>query len=165
MSTRKPFELRSLGEMFRERDAVPESAVTAAYAAIGRSAHTARTTELALIADSADSAREETPEPEGAGYEIDDPARTLAFALPGRVIELELIPNGAKQFRARGMVVSRAGQPVPSGTFALRHNRGEAGGKLDACGGFVVDQVPAGPLSVRFITTSGVVAISDWFVC
>lgn len=161
MTPRVPTELRDLRDLFRRRDPAPAHAVQAAYAAadvVGRDP-IAGVEPLRLISDSAEAPH---PVPVRAGRA--EP-RTLTFAVPGRLIEVDLVPTTPERFRARGIVVSRAGQAAPAGTVTLRSPDGRCSGEIDPGGGFSADDVPAGPISMLLTTARGVRAASDWLVC
>ncbi|SDJ82623.1 hypothetical protein SAMN04487820_102260 [Actinopolyspora mzabensis] len=164
-STGIPEELRSLGRLFRRTDPTPERAISVAYGAARRLVRERDSVGvLEPLGDSAFRGRA-VDESRGAAE-----VRTLSFAAPGRLVELELRQTRQGRFLARGIVLSRAGQPSPSGTVILRHGRGECRGELDGCGGFAVAGVPAGPICLRLHTrrADGLVThrtSSDWFVC
>lgn len=161
MNTTMPAELRALRELFQTCDPVPEHALDAAYAA-GRlvaSGNAPATGELELVSDSADS-----PALVRVGAAGRD-TRVLTYVMPGRVLELDLVPTVPGMLRASGIVISRAGQKVPTGAVALRHPDGQRSGALDGHGAFRVDDVPAGPLSVSLLPNGSTPVIADWLVC
>ncbi|MGJ7905749.1 hypothetical protein ACOQFL_04630 [Actinopolyspora sp. H202] len=172
VSTGIPEELRSLGRLFRSTDPTPERAIGAAYGAVRRlSRERDSGGALEPLGDSAVRCRA-FGESHGAAGDWWGAAgvRTLSFAAPGRLVELELRQTRPGLFLARGIVLNRAGQPGPWGTVIVRHGRGECRGELDDCGGFAVAGVPAGPICLRLHTwrADGLVtqrAGSDWFVC
>ncbi|SFT60921.1 hypothetical protein SAMN04487904_104254 [Actinopolyspora lacussalsi subsp. righensis] len=171
-STGVPEELRSLGRLFRRTDPTPDRAISAAYGAARRLVR--ERDSVGVLEPLGDSAvrRRALGDSSGAVGEPSGAAevRTLSFAAPGRLVELELRPTRQGQFLARGIVLSRAGQPSPSGAVIVRHGKGECRGELDGCGGFAVPGVPAGPICLRLHTrrADGLVThrtSSDWFVC
>ncbi|GAA0505594.1 hypothetical protein GCM10011581_32360 [Saccharopolyspora subtropica] len=156
MSRDLPTELRNLRALFQSFDPVPPHLAESAYAAVGRRSP-AGSAALELVGDSAESlARVRAPGPE---------PRVLTFAMPGRVLELDLVPTVEGWYRASGMVLNRAGQAPPEGDVVLRHPAGECVGPLDEHGAFQVVDVPRGPLSVVFRPVRSAPAIADWLVC
>ncbi|MBB5154594.1 hypothetical protein [Saccharopolyspora phatthalungensis] len=153
-----PAELQRLRELFQSCDPIPEHAVVGAYGALVRRSPHQDPVVLKLVGDSADSpARVRSsgrPEP-----------RVLTFAMPGRVLEIDLIPTVGGQYRASGIVLNRAGQATPTGEVVLRHTAGECVGCLDEHGAFRVADVPRGPLSVVFRPVRSAPAVADWLVC
>ncbi len=161
MTAHLPPELLHLRELFRRRDPAPVHAVNAAYAAanlVHRNGDTGPQS-LRLIGDSA-----EAPDPVGVRAGRGD-SRTLTFAVPGRLLEVDLVPTTPERYRARGVVVSRAGQAPPSGLVTVRHPEGQVSGEIGPSGGFTAEDIPAGPVSVLLHTARGVRAASDWLVC
>ncbi|RCW46946.1 hypothetical protein DFQ14_101286 [Halopolyspora algeriensis] len=116
---------------------------------------------LELVSDSAQAPASGALRCRPAGRET----RELTFVLPGRLVELDLVSTVPGMFRACGMVISRAGQTVPTGEVVLRHPEGQCVGELDSHGGFRVEDVPAGPLSVVLRTARSGCAVADWLVC
>ncbi|SDP86708.1 hypothetical protein SAMN04487905_11116 [Actinopolyspora xinjiangensis] len=165
MNVGVPEELRSLGRLFRQVDPAPERAVGVAYGAADRLVRRCGSgVVLARVGDSAAPVH-----PDGASGAVPR-VRTLSFAAPGRRVELELRGPLAGAFRLRGIVLSRSGQPSPSGVVTVRHGRGECHGELDSCGGFTVRDVPTGPVRLLLFTRRADGALahrasSDWFVC
>lgn len=157
MGSRFPAELQSLRRFFQQYDPAPEHTVAAAYAALGRR-FGAGATALELVADSAaDQSRVRStsgPQP-----------RVLTFAMPGRVLELGLVPGRSGTFHASGMVLNRAGHTPPDGEVVIRHPRGSCRGDLDEYGVFEVDGVPRGPISVVLQSRCSAPAVTDWLVC
>lgn len=152
-------ELAVLRELFRTCDPAPDSMVSAAYRA-PRLAHTWRDAGiLELIGDSADAPR---PAKMRSGQ---SQPRVLTFAMPGRIIEMDLTATTPGALRASGMVISRAGQGVPGGDVVVRHPDGVCLGALDEHGAFRVEEIPSGPLSVVFQPDRAMPAVADWFVC
>ncbi|MDR7302316.1 hypothetical protein [Haloactinomyces albus] len=158
-----PSELLALGELFRTCDPAPEHAMAGAYGAseLARNGIDSDALALELVSDSAEAPAAEALRSWPGGRET----RELTFVLPGRVVELDLVSTVPGMFRATGMVISRAGQAVPTGAVALRHPAGQCVGELDAHGGFRIDDVPAGPLSVLLRTARSGCAVADWLVC
>ncbi|MGP4015142.1 hypothetical protein [Saccharopolyspora sp. 5N708] len=158
MNQRMPAELRRLRELFQSCDPIPEHALTGAYAAVRQRSADRDSEVLKLVGDSAESMASVRasgrPEP-----------RVLTFAMPGRVLEMDLIPTVGGQYRASGMVLNRAGQAPPVGEVVLRHPGGECSGSLDEHGAFRVADVPRGPLSVVFRPVRSAPAVADWLVC
>jgi hypothetical protein len=159
MSFPIPPELRALRKFFHAHDPVPERVVTAGYAAAELARECDGTGTLELVSDSA-----ETPT-KVRSSSGSSPTRVLTFAMPGRILEMDLVPTTPGMFRATGMVISRAGQGIPTGDVAVRHPFGQCTGGLDQHGGFRVEDVPSGPMSVVFRPTRATPAIADWFVC
>ncbi|SFD94556.1 hypothetical protein SAMN04487819_105264 [Actinopolyspora alba] len=171
-STGIPEELRSLGRLFRRTDPTPDRAISAAYGAARRLVRERDSVgvleplgDSALRCRAVEESSDVAEESSGAAE-----VRTLSFAAPGRLVELELRPARQGMFLARGIVLSRAGQPSPAGAVIVRHGQGECRGELDDCGGFAVPGVPAGPICLRLHTrrADGLVTHrtgSDWFVC
>jgi hypothetical protein len=153
-----PAELRRLRELFQSCDPVPEHALAGAYAAMARRSSHQDPVVLKLVGDSAESLASvrssARPEP-----------RVLTFAMPGRVLEIDLVPTVAGHYRASGIVLNRAGQAPPAGEVVLRHPAGECAGSLDEHGAFRVADVPRGPLSVVFRPDRSSPAVADWLVC
>ena len=157
MSSRVPSELSLLHDLFQACDPTPDHLLGAAYAA----AHTRSwrgAVSLELVGDSA-----EAPVATRAGARTEP--RVLTFLMPGRVLEVDLTPTVMGVFRASGMVISRAGQGVPSGEIVLRHPTGQQSERLDKHGAFTVHDVPSGPLSLAFQPAGAAPAVADWFVC
>ncbi|MER7013231.1 hypothetical protein ABT324_17575 [Saccharopolyspora sp. NPDC000359] len=158
MSAGMPGELRRLRDLFQSCDPVPERALAGAYAAMSRRADYQDPVPLQLIGDSAESLAKVRslgpPEP-----------RVLTFAMPGRVLELDLAPVAEDRYRVSGMVLNRAGGAPPSGDVVLRHRAGECASVLDDHGAFGAADVPRGPLSVVFWPLRSAPAVADWLVC
>jgi hypothetical protein len=158
MNWRIPSEFRRLREIFQTCDPVPEQAVAAAYAAMERKWDRREAGVLELVGDSAEApARVRS----GGG----PTPRVLTFMMPGRVLEMDLVPTIEGMYRASGMVMNRAGHTPPAGEVVLRHSAGECRGALDEHGAFRVADVPRGPLSVVFRPVRSAPAIADWLVC
>ncbi|RKT84882.1 hypothetical protein SAMN05421805_10174 [Saccharopolyspora antimicrobica] len=153
-----PSELRELRELFRCSDPVPERALAGAYAAMSRRMAYQDADSLRLIGDSAESS---------AKVRSIGPAepRVLTFAMPGRVLELDLAPVAEDRYQVSGLVLNRAGGTPPTGDVVLRHRSGECAGALDEHGAFRVLDVPRGPLSVVFRPLRSAPAVADWLVC
>ncbi|MFC7341550.1 hypothetical protein [Saccharopolyspora griseoalba] len=156
MRQRTPAEIRSLRELFTTEDPVPESVLTASYAAIARRARERESGSLSLVGDSAE---------EPVGVRSGARPRVLTFAMPGRVLELDLVPMTCGLYRVSGMVLSRAGHAPPSGEVVLRRPDGEHRGVLDEQGAFEVPDVPRGPVSVVYRPERAEPAFADWLVC
>lgn len=152
-------ELAALRDFFRTHDPVPGSMVAAAYRAPHLAREWRKAATLELIGDSADAP---VPAKTRSGHAQ---PRVLTFAMPGRIIEMDLTPTTPGALRACGMVISRAGQGVPSGDIAVRHPDGMCAGELDEHGAFHVEEIPSGPLSVVFRPDHAMPAVADWFVC
>lgn len=159
MSRRIPVELRALRDLFHRCDPTPDHMVHAAYAAAARVREWGGGVALELVGDSA-----EAPVPTRAGAQRSE-SRVLTFLMPGRVLEIDLVPTVDGMFRASGMVISRAGQGIPEGEVVLRYPDGQQSGQLDKHGGFTVHDVPSGPLSMVFRPASAPAAVADWLVC
>ena len=152
-----PAELRRLREMFQTQDPVPDRVLADSYAAVARRGSGRDRGELKLVGDSAD---------ELVGVRCGGPQpRVLTFAMPGRVLEMDLVPTAAGLVTVSGLVLNRAGQATPTGEVVLRHPDGERIGALDGHGAFEVTEVPRGPLSVGFRPERAEAAIADWLVC
>ncbi|GAA2818936.1 hypothetical protein [Saccharopolyspora taberi] len=158
MRIRPPFELRVLRELFQTRDPAPERAVESAYAAASRRWADRGAAVLRLIGDSADT-------PGKTRTSATAEARVLTFAMPGSLLEVDLVPTVQGMYRATGLVLASSGQGTPSGDVVLRHATGECVGELDDQGGFEVDDVPRGPLSVVLRQDEAAPAVTDWLVC
>lgn len=159
MSRRMPIELRMLRDVFQACDPPPGHVLAAAYGAAARAQEWRGAVALELVGDSA-----EAPVPTRAGAGQPE-SRVLTFLMPGRVVEVDLVPTMSGVFRASGMVISRAGQGVPVGEVVLRHPSGHQVGPLDEHGGFAVQDVPSGPLSLVLRSRSAPPAVADWIVC
>jgi hypothetical protein len=160
MRFRIPPELQALRDLFHIHDPAPDRMLAAGYAAADLAREWRGSGALELVGDSADVP---APAKVRAGHRPE--SRVLTFAMPGRIIEMDLVPTTPGMLSASGMVISRAGQGVPAGDVALRHPGGHRQGGLDEHGGFRVDDVPAGPLSVVFRPTRSTPVVADWFVC
>ncbi len=161
MSDFVPDELRVLRTVFQLCDPVPECALDAAYAAARfvSSEGSPATEVLELVADSAD-----TPGP-ALTRGADRTSRVLTYALPGRVLEMDLIPTVPGMLTARGIVLDRAGSHGLGASVTLRHPDGDHTGVLDRHAAFRIDDVPAGPLSVMLRPTGSTPLVADWLVC
>lgn len=157
MSNRVPSELRLLGDLFQACDPMPGHLLGAAYAAAGTRKWRGAAS-LELVGDSAEA-------PVATRASARTESRVLTFLMPGRVLEVDLTPMVTGVFRASGMVISRAGQGVPSGELVVRHPAGQQSARLDKHGAFTVHDVPSGPLSLAFQPTGAAPAVADWFVC
>ncbi|GAA4621029.1 hypothetical protein [Saccharopolyspora hordei] len=158
MNAGMPHELRRLRALFQSCDPVPERALAGAYAAMSRRAGYRDAVALHLIGDSAESSAVVrslgAPEP-----------RVFTFAMPGRVLELDLAPVEDDRYRVSGMVLNRSGGTPPRGDVVLRHRSGESASELDEHGAFHGAEVPRGPLSVVFRPLRSAPAVADWVVC
>jgi hypothetical protein len=159
MSSSMPPELAALRDFFHTYDPAPGSVVTAAYQAADVAGYCPAADALELIGDSGDA-----PAP-GKTRSGRPESRVLTFAIPGRIIEMDLGFTTPGTLRATGMVISRAGQGVPKGVVALRHPFGLCTGELDGHGAFRVEEIPSGPLSVVYQPHRGVPVVADWLVC
>ncbi|GAA4853315.1 hypothetical protein [Saccharopolyspora rosea] len=153
-----PSELHGLRDLFQNCDPVPEHVLDAAYSAVGRRWDVSDQAVLELVGDSAEAT---TTVRSAAGPE----PRVLTFLMPGRILEMDLVPTVQGMCRASGMVVNRAGHTPPTGDVVLRHSAGHSAGELDAHGAFRVEDVPRGPLSVVYRPLRSAPAIADWLVC
>ncbi|MGW0891802.1 hypothetical protein [Saccharopolyspora sp. NPDC002578] len=162
MSPRMPAELRVLRDLFQLCDPPPGQVRTAAYAAAGLARGRADAAALELVGDSADAPAPVRSSASGPG---DPEPRVLTFLMPGRIVELDLVPMVQGLFRASGMVISRSGQGRPEGDVLLRHPGGECVAELDEFGAFRATDVPAGPLGVVFRQVGSTPAVADWLVC
>lgn len=160
MSSHPPFELHILRKVFSLGDPPPDHVRDAAYSILDRTAGWTDAAVLELISDSA-----EVPEPAVRGGDEDERSRVLTFVTPGRIIEMDLLPQVPGQVRASGMVLSKAGSTASTGQLVLRHPVGERVGELDEHGAFRIEGVPRGPLSVAFRTGGSEPAVADWFIC
>ncbi|GAB3293779.1 hypothetical protein [Parasphingorhabdus pacifica] len=156
MTARTPSELRVLRDLFQVCDPTPDHLLGAAYAAHARGWSGA--VPLALVGDSTDTSV-------ATRARATTESRVLTFTMPGRILEVDLVPTVPGVFRAAGMVISRAGQGAPSGEVVLRTPGGQQSERLDRHGAFTVDDVPSGPLSMVFQPTGAQPAVADWFVC
>lgn len=156
---RFPGELRALRELFQSCDPAPPRIVGAAYAAVSRAREWTGSGVLELVSDSAD-------DPARTAVRAGEPveARSLTFVVPGRVVELDLVPVVPGMLCASGVVISRAGQP-PAGELVVRHVDGQSAGELDEHGTFRVDDIPSGPVSPVLRTGGSEAAVADWLVC
>lgn len=157
---RIPSELRALRELFLAGDPAPSRVVDDAYAAVARAREWSASAPLELVCDSADGP---VSAPVRAG-ERAPAARSLSFAMPGRIVEVDFVPTVPGTLRATGMVISRTGQP-PTGELVVRHGTGHSAGELDEHGAFRVDDIPSGPVSPVLRTGGAVTAAADWLVC
>ncbi|MCA1283492.1 hypothetical protein [Saccharopolyspora sp. 7B] len=162
MSPRMPAELRVLRDLFELRDPAPVRVRDAAYAAAGLARARSGAAALELVGDSADAAAAVR-----SGGAAPDPAepRVLTFLMPGRIVELDLVPTVPGLFRAAGMVISRSGQGRPEGDVLFRHPGGQCVAELDVAGAFRVTDVPTGPLGLVFRPVGAAPAVADWLVC
>ncbi|MBQ0922715.1 hypothetical protein [Saccharopolyspora endophytica] len=157
MKQRIPAELRRLRELFQAQDPVPDRVLAGSYAAVAMRAARGDRGELKLVGDSAD---------ERIGVRAGgSQSRVLTFAMPGRVLEMDVVPTAAGLVRVSGMVLNRSGQAPPTGEVVVRHPSGERSGELDRDGAFQVADVPRGPVSVVFRPERAEPAIADWLVC
>ncbi|QGK71695.1 hypothetical protein GIY23_21170 [Allosaccharopolyspora coralli] len=159
MSDAKFAELRALRAWFEQTDPAPPHRAQAAYAALDVAARPAGAGALELVGDSAE---ERVPTRTAARAAE---SRVLTFLMPGRLVELDLVPTLPGSYRASGVVVSRAGQGVTSGDVALRHPGGERAAVLDPYGAFAVEDVPRGPISVVLRPAGAEPAVAEWLVC
>lgn len=156
MKQRMPAEVRRLRELFTSEDPVPENVWTASYAAVAMRSGARSTVPLQLVGDSAE---------EPVGTRSGARPRVLTFAMPGRVLELDLVPMTCGLYRVSGMVLARSGDVPPAGEIVLRRPDREYRGVLDEHGAFEVSDVPRGPISVVFRPERAEPAIADWLVC
>ncbi|WP_406688510.1 hypothetical protein REH65_18820 [Saccharopolyspora sp. ID03-671] len=157
MNQRIPAELRKLRELFQTEDPVPERVLAGSYAAVAMRTSGRDRGELKLVGDSAD---------ERVGVRTGGPQnRVLTFAMPGRVLEMDLVPAASGLVTVSGLVLNKAGQASPTGEIVLRHPAGERSGELDRHGAFQVTDVPRGPLSVVYRPERAEPAFADWLVC
>ena len=158
---RLPGELRALRELFLAGDPAPSRVVDAAYGAVARAREwSSDSAALELVCDSADGP---VSAPVRAGRRVPE-SRSLSFAMPGRVVEVDFVPTVPGTLRATGMVISRTGRP-PTGELVVRHGDGHSVGELDGHGAFRVDDIPSGPVSPVLRTGGVVAAVADWLVC
>ncbi|GAA2329321.1 hypothetical protein GCM10009854_00080 [Saccharopolyspora halophila] len=156
MKQRMPTEIHRLRELFTTEDPVPEKVLAASYAAVAVRSESADPVPLQLVGDSAE---------EPVGTRSGAQPRVLTFAMPGRVLELDLMPITCGLYRVSGMVLARAGDAPPSGEIVLRRPDREYRGVLDEHGAFEVSDVPRGPVSVVFRPERAEPAVADWLVC
>ncbi|MFR9730355.1 hypothetical protein ACL03H_14095 [Saccharopolyspora sp. MS10] len=161
MSPRIPAELRVLRDLFHLSDPAPGHVRDAGYAAAGLARGRSGAATLELVGDSAE---EPAPVRAGNATAIAEP-RVLTFLMPGRIVELDLVPQVEGLFRASGMVVSRSGQGRPQGEVVLRHPAGRCVAELDSFGAFHVSDVPAGPLGLVLRAAGSAPAVADWLLC
>ncbi|WP_289009839.1 hypothetical protein [uncultured Thermomonospora sp.] len=83
-------------------------------------------------------------------------ARLLTFTGGGLTVELEV--SGA------GPAYQLAGQLLPpaQALVRVRHTGGELAGHAEAAGQFVVEGVPAGPVSLLILPDGGSPVVTDW---
>ena len=81
----------------------------------------------------------------------------LTFDSAGLTVEVELLEAGGRR-RLMGQLV-----PPGPGTVEVRHRAGVATVAVDEVGRFSVDDVVAGPVSLRCSSGAGVVQ-TDWFL-
>jgi hypothetical protein len=124
-------ELRLLG---RVADPVPEHVLFAAKASLSW-----RTIDAELAELTYDSALDDDRLAVVRGHNA---ARMLTFATPGLTIDVQVSDSG----RERRLVGHLdPGQPA---VVAIRHADGQTEAETDAAGRFLIDGVPAGPLSL-----------------
>ena len=154
-------ELQTLRALFELCDPAPPGVLGAAYAAMGQLGSLSGDPALELVGDSGD---EPVRSRIRAGKRAVSP-RVLTFTMPGRIVEMDLVTTTPGTFRANGLVLSRAGQGVPAGELVSRHPEGRCASSLDDHGGFCVDDVPRGPVSVAFHPAQSAPVVADWMVC
>ena len=159
MSISERSDLRALRAWFDEHDPAPPHLARAAYAALDVAGVFGDGPALELVSDSA-----ELTVPTRTAARAAEP-RVLTFLMPGRLVEVDLVPTVPGCYRARGVVMCRAGDHVPAGRVALRHPAGECVATLDMHGAFAVEDVPRGPLSLVFRSEGSPPAVADWLVC
>ena len=143
-------ELRSVASRV---DPVPDAAVLAA-----RSALAWRTIDAELAELTVDSLLDD--EAMMLVRTVDIPA-LLTFQAPGLTLELEVATSGAHR-RLLGQLV-----PPHPARVAVRHRGGRLEVAADEAGRFVIDDAPAGPLSLRCEAhgaTPGLFVETDWFL-
>lgn len=160
MIPRMPAELRVLREMFHRGDPLPDRMLDAAYAAAGRRHGFDRHTGLELIGDSAqDPGRTRS---DSAGPDT----RVLTYLMPGRIVEVDLVPLHEDVFRASGIVLDHLRDGPAQGEVLLRSADEQHAIGLDEMGRFGTADVTAGPLSVIFHPAGEPApAVADWLVC
>ena len=160
MRTRKPAELRVLDDLFHQCDPPPGRMLTAAYAAVGRAHGFEDPSGLELIGDSAD---------EPANTRLHGAAsrtRVLTYLMPGRIVEVDLVPMVGGMLRASGIVLNQAGDGVPQGEVVLRCADDQHIAELDENGRYGAADLHSGPLSVVFRPAgTAAPAVADWLVC
>lgn len=159
MRPRMPAELRVLGEMFQRGDPVPDRMRDLAYAA-GRRRGIDHGSGLELIGDSA----EDLTRTRSGGAEPD--VRVLTYLMPGRIVEVDLVPLREGLFEASGIVLDEVRGGPARGEVLLRTAAEQHAAELDADGRFGTAEVQAGPLSVVFHPAGEQrPAVADWLVC
>ena len=143
-------ELRSAASRL---DPVPDAALLAA-----RSALAWRTMDAELAELTADSLVDD--EALALVRSIDVPA-LMTFEAPGLTLEIELLTTAGHR-RLLGQLV-----PPHPARVDIRHRGGTLEVAADEVGRFAVDDLPAGPVSLRCEATgaaSGLVVETDWFL-
>jgi hypothetical protein len=128
-------------------DPVPPSVIDAARAAFAW-----RTIDAELAELTYDSALEDRAL---AGVRGASSPRRLTFESPGLTVEVEV---------GEGAVPRLMGQLVPAlgGTVELRHAGGSLSLAVDELGRFAVEQIPAGPLSLRCRAGADAAVETEW---
>ena len=139
-------ELRTLAALV---DPVPADAVAAARSAIAW-----RTIDAELAELTADS----TAEPALAGVRGAAQPTMLSFHAPDLTVELEVLEQPDGRRRLIGQLV-----PPAPGTVEIRHRGGTASVTADELGRFRVEDVGAGPVSLRCSVGPHAVE-TDWFL-
>ncbi len=136
-----------LGRIAAEVDAPPAEVVTASKAAFAWRTVDAELAELAY-----DSWLDDRPL---AGVRRAGGPRQLTFEAPGLTMEVELVDGDARQM---------VGQVVPAGleVVEVRHEEGSLTVPVDGLGRFVVERLPAGPVSLRCRPDGGRIVDTDW---
>ena len=138
-------ELRGMADFV---DPVPPEAIAAA-----RSAFAWRTMDAELAELTADTSVDVGL----VGVRSAETPVMLTFDSAGLTVEVELLEAGGRR-RLMGQLV-----PPGPGTVEVRHRAGVATVAVDEVGRFSVDDVVAGPVSLRCSSGAGVVQ-TDWFL-
>lgn len=125
-------ELRALAA---RHDPVPAEVVAAARSAIAW---------LALDNDLAELTADSSVEPALAGARGADTPTLLTFIGPGLTVEVEVLAQAGNRRLLLGQIV-----PPAPGTIEARHRDGTVSVVIDKAGRFALDDVAAGPVSLR----------------
>lgn len=133
--------LETLGALTARLDAVPAPVAHAA-----RESFTWRTVDAELAELAYDSLLDDD---RLAGVRSVDAPRSLAFEGPELSVEVEVAESGAGR-RLLGQVA-----PGQAGEVEVRHRNGRMTVAVDEVGRFSAADIPAGPVSLRFVPAAG----------